>query len=147
MKTVIMIATLEILCSWSWEWHPGGMSYLPSSPISGSRMQSDGGNFQHAQKLLVGCGGTCNFQGIKKQEAFKKRKGRIIHYFSGDLFTMTILCPERYRLFRGPNKHGVIKSGVHSHYTPSILKYKIFWFVLSQSSLNLTRFIEKNINN
>jgi len=64
---------------------------------------------------------------------------------------MTILRPERYCLCRGPNKHGVwcgvIKSGVHSQYTPSVMKYKIFWFVLSQSSLNLDKFIEKNINN
>jgi len=48
------------------------MSYLPSSPISGSRMQSDGGNFQHAQKLLVGCGGRKGCLGAVKSHVSKE---------------------------------------------------------------------------
>jgi len=38
------------------------------------------------------------------------------------------------------------RSIIHFQFIPSDVEYKIFCFVINQSSLSLTKFIKKNIN-
>ena len=44
------------------------------------------------------------------------------------------------------NNYNFLLSSQKKGHTPSILKFKEFCFVLSQSSLSLIKFIDKNIN-